>query len=356
MGDAVQTGHSDSNDRQLISDPPTESPIANEISIVEILGALYQQRALIAASTGVGIIVGLLGAFLSPRVFEAQTRVIPTAYLSSSTDVSSISALRGAAAQFGLGMGGPSANVSPLFPQMLSSSELIGRILSREYPLQGGRSIDLVTFLKIKRSDPEKTLRGAVRRIRRALRSTYDLKSGVTTISATFRDPQLAAAVANAGAEELDRFLGELKTSQAGEKARFIAQRLDEVQTQLQQAENALKIFREQNRQITGSPLLMLEEVRLSRTLAMNEQVFITLKTQLETAKIEAVRDLPDIAIIEKAAPPFPKSNRRRILMGSALLFGFAGAVVALSLPHINEFKREILSGERKKNRTSPLA
>jgi uncharacterized protein involved in exopolysaccharide biosynthesis len=340
----------------MISDPPTGSPQADGFFLVEILGALYRQRALIAAITGVGIVIGLLGAFLSPRMYVAQTRVIPAAYLSSSTDGASLSALRGAAAQFGLGIGGPSANVSPLFPQMLSSHELIGKLLSREYPLQDGRSIDLVQYLKIRRSDPEKTLRSAVRQIRRALRSTYDMKSGITTISASFRDPQLAAAVANAGAEELDRFLKELKTSQAGNKARFIDQRLSEVQTQLQQGENALKTFREQNRQVIESPLLMLEEARLARTVAMNEQVFITLKTQLETARIEAVRDLPDITIIEKAAAPFPRSNRRLILVGSTLLFGFVGVVVALSLPQIDELRRVIKSDGRKEDRSVPVA
>ena len=79
----------------------------------------------------------------------------------------------------------------------------------------------------------------------------------------------------------------------------------------------------------------------------MNEQVFITLKTQLETARIGAVRDLSDIPIIEKVAAPFPRSNMRRILMGSTLLFGFAGVVVALSLPQIDEFKRVINRGGR---------
>lgn len=347
----MRTGRS-----EAINGPPTGSSTTDEISLVEILGTLFRQRALIGAITGVGIVIGLLGAFLSPRVYVAQTKVIPIAYLSTSSDVSSLSALRGAAAQFGLGVGGPSANVSPLFPQMLSSSALIGKILSREYPLEDGTSINLVQYLKIKPSDPEKTLQVAVYSIRAMLRSTYDIKSGVTTISASFRDPKLAAAVANAGAEELDRFLGELKTSQAGDKARFIAQRLGEVQTQLQQAEDALKVFREQNRKVIESPLLMLEEARLSRTIVVNEQLFITLRAQLETARIEAVRDLPDIAIIEKAAAPFPQSNRRRILIGSTLLFGFAGIVVALSLPQIGELKRVIKSGGRKDNKSLPVA
>jgi uncharacterized protein involved in exopolysaccharide biosynthesis len=339
----------------MVSELPTRALVTDETSLVTILSTLYQQRVLIAAITAVGIVLGLVMAIVSPRMYVARTKIIPTSYLSASSDGSALTQLRGVGAQLGIGAGGPAMIASPLFPQLLSSSELIGRILSREYPLRDGRSIGLAQYLKIERTDPENALRVAVGSIRRKLTSTYDIKSGVTTISASFRDPKLAAAVANAGAEELDHFLKELKTSQAGEKARFIAQRLDEVQTQLQQGEDALKVFREQNRQVLGSPLLMLEEARLARTVSMNEQVFITLKTQLETARIEAVRDVPDIAVIEKATPPSPRSNRRRILMVATLLFGFTGIAVALSRSQIDEFTRVIKSAGRKEDRSVPL-
>lgn len=349
----MQAGSADAGNREIDGASPAPPPIAEGVSFVEILVNLYRQRVMIAAVTALGIVLGLPGAFLSSRTFVAQTKIIPTAYLSSSSDISSASALRGAAAQFGLGMGGPSANISPLFPQLLSSNELIDRLLARKYQLPDGLSIELIPYLKISGDDPERTRRTAIGRIRGALRSVYDIKSGVTTIYASFKDPQLAAAVANAGAEELDAFLKELKTSQAGQKARFIAQRLNDVQVQLQAAEDALKAFRQQNRQVIGSPLLMLEEARLARAVSMNEQMFITLKTQYETARIEAIRDVPDIAIIEKAVGGSPQSNRRRILIVATLVFGLAGVVIALSRPHLDDFKRALKLEER---RSAPAA
>jgi uncharacterized protein involved in exopolysaccharide biosynthesis len=356
MGVAVQKGPSEASDGQVIVDPPKVSSSADEFPLVVLLGTLYRQRVMIAVITGIGIAIGLVGAFFAPRVYVAQTRVVPAAYLATTPDVASLSGLRGAAAQFGLGIGGPAANVSPLFPQLLSSRELISRILARKFPLEDGRSTDLVQYLKIKPGDPERTLQIAVRSIREKLRCTYDTKSGVTTISASFRDPQLAAAVANAGTEELDRLFNELKTSQAGNKADFIANRIREVEAQLQQDESALKTFREQNRNLTGSPQLRLEEARLARTVAMNEQVFITLNTQMETARIEAVRDLPDIAIIEKATAPLPPANRIIVLIGTTLLFGFIAIVAALSLPQIDEFRRVIKRQKRTGSGSAPAA
>jgi hypothetical protein len=41
--------------------------------------------------------------------------------------------------------------------------------------------------------------------------------------------------------------------------------------------------------------------------------------------------------------------------MGSTLLFGLVGVVVALSLPQIDEFRRVIKSEGRKENRSAPV-
>ena len=108
-----------------------------------------------------------------------------------------------------------------------------------------------------------------------------------------------------------------------------------------------MKTFRERNRQTLGSPLLMMQEARLTRNVTMNEQMFITLKTQLEVARIDAVRDLPDIAVVEKAAPPMYRWHPLRILAGTTLFFGFLGIVVALIRPYAGEFRRVLRSWER---------
>lgn len=331
---------------RTIPDPPTEAPESNEISLVDILRTVYRHRLLIAVVTGVGIVLGSVQAYLSPRTYTAQAKILPTTFLTSS-DAASMAQLRGAASQLGFSMGSPSANASPLFPQLLASRDLAARILAREYPLQDGTSASLFEYMGIKGSDPERNLQLGALYLRGMLRSTYDIKSGVTTISATFRDPRLAAAVVNGTIEELDRFLQELKTSQAGQKARFVTQRLKEVETQLARGENGLKTFRERNRQIIGSPQLMLEEARLSREVTMNEQVFITLKAQLEIARIDAVRDVPDIAVVEKALPPLYRPRWHRTVMMTTMFFGFVGLLAAFSREYLGGWKRMVSSLQR---------
>lgn len=343
----MQAGNEDGGRRSGPSDPPSGGLETSEYSLLDFLGTLYRRRLLIAAITAVGIILGSAAALRAHRVYAAHVKVVPALFLSSPGDVSALAQLRSAASQFGMGIGGSTANPSPLLPYLLASGDFLARLLSREYPLRDGSSVALARYLGIERSDSDGTLQDGADVLRAALRSGYDMRSGVTTITATFRDPRLAAAVANDCAAELDLSLRGLKTSQAGKKAGFISQRLTEVKAQLEHDEDALKAFRERNRQTSGSPQLMLEEARLLREVNMNEQVFITLNAQLEIARIDEVRNTPDLVILEKAVPPPGHAGRLRTMATLTLLFGLIGVVAALSLEHLDGLKRVIRDRRR---------
>jgi tyrosine-protein kinase Etk/Wzc len=328
---------------RTIPGPPAEASGMDEISLVDILGPVYRGRVLIAAFIVIGLVGGTLLAFLTPKTYTAQAKILPTTFLAS-PDASSMAQLRGAATQLGLNLATSPTNASPLFPNLLTSRDLLARILAREYPLRDGTSSSLFKYMKLTGGDPDRELEIGAAALRQRLRSTFDVKSGITTVSGTFRDPRMAAAVTNAATEELGRFLQDLKAAQAGLKAQFIDQRLVEVQAQLEQAENALKTFRDRNRQIIGSPQLMLEEARLGRNVTMYEQVFITLKTQLEIARIDAVRNVPDIAVVEKAVPPLYRVKWRRTAMGAAMLCGLAGILIAYSREQLDAWRRMVKS------------
>jgi uncharacterized protein involved in exopolysaccharide biosynthesis len=320
----------------------TETPESGEYSLLDILGRLYRRRRLIISITAVGIVLGGVSALSAHRMYAAQVKIVPALFLSSSGDLAAMAQLRSAASQFGMGIGGSSLNPSPLLPHLLGSRDLLVRLLAREYPMRDGRPVVLSKYLEIKDGDSERALQTGTTILRKDLRSSFDMRSGVTTITATFRDPRLAAAVANDSAAELDLFLQGLKNSQAGKKAGFIQQRLTEIKAQLEQAEGALKTFRERNRQTAGSPELQLEEGRLMRVVSMNEQIFITLSAQLETARIDEMRNTPELAIVEKAVPPLGRAGRLRKIATSTLVFGFAGVVAALLRENLGGFKRAI--------------
>ena len=77
----------------------------------------------------------------------------------------------------------------------------------------------------------------------------------------------------------------------------FILKRISAVEDDLENSEETLKRFREQNRQV-ASPALQLEEERLLRDLEIQKGIYLTLKQQLEMTKIEEVQKTSIIQIL----------------------------------------------------------
>jgi uncharacterized protein involved in exopolysaccharide biosynthesis len=59
---------------------------------------------------------------------------------------------------------------------------------------------------------------------------------------------------------------------------------------------------------------LMMEQERFAREVEINSTVFIELKKQLEIAKIEEIKNIPLINVLDPARPPAKKSFSNRAL------------------------------------------
>jgi hypothetical protein len=269
--------------------------------------------------------------------------------LEQTSELTGLAALRGAASQFGINLGASGNSPVYLFPDMLASREMILRLFSRSYPSKDGGTIDLLDYFHVSGPSRERRLElAAAGPGRRLLRTAFDARSGVTTVSALLRDPVLGAAVVNASIEELNSYLREIRSSQAGEKVRFIAQRMREVQDSLAFSEEGLTRFRERNR-LTSSPELALEEGRLVRAVTMNEQLFLTLRSQYEIARIDQMRSLPDVLVLEKAAPPPLRASPRRVR--TVILGAVLSTLVALAAVVVLEMARSFRHGLRERLR-----
>ena len=93
------------------------------------------------------------------------------------------------------------------------------------------------------------------------------------------------------------------KSQNANKKTSFIENRITLVIDDLEKSEQRLKAFNEQNRQIL-SPSLKLEEERNKREVDVQKEIYLTLKLQLELAKIELVQESSIIQILDKPQIP----------------------------------------------------
>ena len=118
-----------------------------------------------------------------------------------------------------------------------------------------------------------------------------------------------------------------------------VAERLrDNVAKQeLLEVENRLQSFFEMNRDIGTSPLLRFRQDRLQREVDIRQAVVSALAQNFEQARIDEVRDIPVITIVEEPEVPALPDPRMLLLRGVLALVAGAmlGALIAFFLAFV---------------------
>ena len=112
---------------------------------------------------------------------------------------------------------------------------------------------------------------------------------------------------------------------------------------ELRQAETAVRNFYERNRGWQEAPALVFEEAQLRRQVTVSQEVYLTLRREFETARIEEVNDTPVITVIDRAVAPQRKSWPKvgiLAVLGLAL-GGIAGCVWAYGADYVDRVRRE---------------
>ena len=166
--------------------------------------------------------------------------------------------------------------------------------------------------------------------------SFYDL-----TISAP--EALFARDFAIALIEELDDHQREYNRRKTSEARHFIEERIVSIEKELQGAEEALKNFRDRNRRIENSPALLLEQQRLSREVAVLTGVFTTLKQQLETTKIDEVKDSDYVVVLDPPEAPLRRSKpQKKFMVVLAGILGLGlGTVISFLIEYVETSEQD---------------
>ena len=98
----------------------------------------------------------------------------------------------------------------------------------------------------------------------------------------------------------------------------------------------------DRNRRIENSPTLLLEQQRLNREVTVLTGVFTTLKQQLETTKIEEVKESEYVIILDKPEVPLLRSKPQRtkmVIMSGVfgILLGIFAGIISF-VPYVGAF------------------
>lgn len=260
--------------------------------------------------------------FFAQPVYTAKASVIPIG-----DSVNDLNNLTGAAAQMGLSL--PLSNKSAiawdeLFFEILRSDGIQRKLLNEKFIYLNSPELSslyeiLVSHLNLQKKAKEYQSVKISNYIKKRIRVTKTRFSPLINIEIDAHEPLLASSMIKKLISLSNEMQINMKTKQMGQKRIFIDERIKEVSKDLVLAETRLKSFQERNRRPNKSPSLLLEESRLARDVTLQNNLYLTLKTQYEEAKIEEVERMPMVETVDSPLPPLIPDGPR-VLINTVIL------------------------------------
>jgi uncharacterized protein involved in exopolysaccharide biosynthesis len=298
---------------------------------------LARRRLLIVAPTVIAAIVVVSGLF-ADRSWTARARIVPQ------SSAGNLSRLAGLAAQFGVAVPTGSGGQSPdYYADVLSSDGMLRFLLEEKYTDVEGKPLDLVEDLMPSSTlDKAKKEEFALRKLRKLVSTSSGLKTGVISISVKASDPELAKQIAELAITELNRMNVRAQQQIAGQERMFTDSRLDIARNELRRSEDALENFLRANRVMSGAPQLELAEGRLRRDVSLRQQVVVGLAQSFEQSRLDEVRNVPLLSVVEK--PVRPALPNSRLLLIKGLFAALATGMTLFASIIVGEWRRRIVA------------
>ena len=262
--------------------------------------------------------------FLAKPVFISQAKI-----LSSSN--SGVSQAAGIAAQFGISIPQISDEQEWVYPEIVKSRKISKLMLKRRFDTnEFGSQKLLLQILTYGNRQPEFGIDTLIKFGAGKMQSMIEIKKNGNFYDLSIKagEPIFARDLAVALIEELDAHQKKYNKSKTSEARLFIEERIDETRKELESAEEKLKNFRDRNRRIENSPSLQLEVTRLVREASVLTGVYTTLKQQLETTKIEEVKESNYVVVLDPPEAPLDRAYPRKKMM--VIIAGLVGVLLGV--------------------------
>jgi uncharacterized protein involved in exopolysaccharide biosynthesis len=330
-------------------------PEENPIQILAIVNTLLRRRWMIAGWTfALVVAVGLYSFFIATPTYSASAVFLPLNPPSMSDRMSSVAGPGSMQSQE------PDQNTTPeYYTALLSSQTFLTKLMGEKFNIQKlGTSVELIDYLSVQQndlldsfqiegSDEQVRMQRGATKLEKMLKITSGKSKSITsapllTITVTTNEAQLSADIANALLKLFITYNQGARNMMAIDNRKFVELQLKESEEFLKSAESALVQFSSRNRKIS-TPELQTEKDRLVRTVKVQEEVFITLKKQLELAKIREQENQISIEVLEMAIAPIKNTSPLRAQnMTLAGVFGiFLFGALALVLERFKNINRQ---------------
>lgn len=339
----------------------------SEINLKELFSKIWNRRALVLKATAAFAAFGLLCAILQRPVYRSTCAFVPekSRSVSSSVSLSSLAAMAG----ISLGDMSSGAALSPLiYPQLLGNVNFNKELMRvplhfKKYeepvclydywtdPAYARFNLGLVlykytlglprTIVNAIKGAPDEIvvpcsadgMKPVVdsytraeylvsKRLGRRLKITVEKKEGYLTLSATAREPLVAAELCQAAVELLQKYVREFKLNQARASLSYIRDRYEEAKLDYIEKQIAVAQFMDANR-ATVSAMVKADRSNLTSEYEISKALFTEISKQMLQAEMKVKEDTPTLSVVKTASVPMRTANSRTKTLLMWILAGF---------------------------------
>jgi tyrosine-protein kinase Etk/Wzc len=309
-------------DRMSIAAGQNGGPVPrSDLSLLSLLREVYRQRRRFLKVFGIALAVGVVITLVWPPAYTATSRIMPPQQNQSSA--TALLGQLGSIASLATGGKDLVKNPSDLYVAMLKSRTVADHLIDR---------FDLrKTYRKSTYTDAREKLED---------RSVIiSAKDGTIAVSVEDRDPQRAAAIANAYVEELSLLNQKLAITEASQRRMFYERELVAAKDHLADAEVELKKVQEKTGVIAldEQAKVIIESVGTLRARIAAKQVQISAMSSFATAQN------PDLqraqAELEGMKTELAKLESNRMVSGRGNIQVPTGEVPSVGLEYIRKLR-----------------
>lgn len=364
-------------------------PEEQEIDLVELIQRMWVNRWLIVKVTAVFMVLGVLVALFSAKVYTASCDVVPqTSKSGPSSSMSSLAALAG----INLNAAQSAESLSPnVYENIMGSTtfrkELMQTMIDFEevghpvsffdyYTSEEYNKPSVFSYIKkytiglpftilnaIRGEQPEPDYSGvggdsnaietiskdeydAMTILGESIALSLDEKKGYVTITANMPEAVAAAQLAQATLTLLQKYITEFKIEKVQSNLDFVQERFDEAKRNFEDVQARRAKLRDANMN-TSRYSARTELERLDAEYTLAQGVYTSLAQQVEQAKISVKETAPILTVIKPVTVPYQKSKPQRAMILFA--FTFLGAVAGMGGVLLIPAVAEIVGSERMK-------
>ena len=364
-------------------------PEEQEIDLIELIQRMWVNRWLIVKVTAVFMVLGVLVALFSAKVYTASCDVVPqTSKSGPSSSMSSLAALAG----INLNAAQSAESLSPnVYENIMGSTtfrkELMQTMIdfeevghpvsffdyytSEEYNKPGvlsyvkkytiGLPFTILNAIRGEQPEPDYSGVGgdsnaietiskdeydAMTILGESIALSLDEKKGYVTITANMPEAVAAAQLAQATLTLLQKYITEFKIEKVQSNLDFVQERFDEAKRNFEDVQARRARLRDANMN-TSRYSARTELERLDAEYTLAQGVYTSLAQQVEQAKISVKETAPILTVIKPVTVPYKKSKPQRAMILFA--FTFLGAVAGMGGVLLIPAVAEIVGSERMK-------